>query len=506
MLLALTAALAAPARAAQDFDGDGNPDLAVGIPGEDFGGVSEAGAIQILRGAWYGLTWFGNDFITGGMLGVDAAEWNDRFGSALAWGDFDHDGYDDLAIGTPYEDVGTWFGNQIDAGAVTILYGSPSGFAPGRTQWIHHDTVGVPGGAGAGDRLGWALAAGDFNGDGRSDLAIGAPYDDIYGSDEGSVTILWGSSSGLSTFGGQFWHQSAFAGEAAENGDRFGYNLLAGNFSSLYYLDLAVGVPGEDLGGILDAGGVQVLYASGPGGLSASGAQFWTQDGFGVLDVAESYDQFGLALGQGDFDGNGVRDLAVGVPYEDLGNAYDAGGVAVFYGSAAGLSASGNQFWTQDSSGIADVAEPNDYFGWSLAGLDHYGDSRDELAIGCIREDVGRAADAGVVHILTGAAAGLTGAGSQLWSQSTSTVAVPDFAESGDHFGYALTALDFPYQLHDSLIVSAIGESFGFGTVPFAGAVHVMSGANGQEFWHQDAEGMPDAAEFGDEFGRALSR
>ena len=69
-----------------------------------------------------------------------------------------------------------------------------------------------------------------------------------------------------------------------------------------------------------------------------------------------------------DFNGDGRADLAVGVPLEDFatGKTND-GGVNVIYGSAGGLTATGNQFWSQDSTGIFGGAESGDVFGLSLA-------------------------------------------------------------------------------------------------------------------------------------------
>ena len=66
----------------------------------------------------------------------------------------------------------------------------------------------------------------------------------------------------------------------------------------------------------------------------------------------------------GDFNGDGHDDLAVGVPFEDLGSILNAGAVNAIYGSAKRLRPDGNQFWHQDSPGIADVAEDGDLFGW----------------------------------------------------------------------------------------------------------------------------------------------
>src|SRR5919197_316629 len=135
------------------------------------------------------------------------------------------------------------------------------------------------------------------------------------------------------------------------------------DFNGDGFADLAVGVPREDVGAVVDAGAVQVLYGS-PSGLTRID-QFWTQDATGS-DPAEAGDEFGSAVATGDFNGDGFTDLAVGVPLEDVGATLDAGAVNVLYGSPTGLTATGDQFWTQDSTGVADSAEAGDEFGLSL--------------------------------------------------------------------------------------------------------------------------------------------
>ena len=230
----------------------------------------------------------------------------------------------------------------------------------------------------------------DFNGDGRDDLAVGAPNEDV-GSIEsaGAVNVLYGGAGGLSATGNQFWRQNSpgvlGASEAFES---FGYALAAGDFNGDGRDDLAVGVPIEGVGGVSNAGAVNVLYG-GAGGLSATGNQVWDQNSPGVLDVAQTPDHFGLALAAGDLNGDGRDDLAVGAPEEALGSAGYAGAVNVLYGGAGGLSATGNQFWHQDSPGIFDVLEPLDAFGTALATGDLNGDGRDDLAVGVPSENVG---------------------------------------------------------------------------------------------------------------------
>jgi hypothetical protein len=100
-----------------------------------------------------------------------------------------------------------------------------------------------------------------------------------------------------------------------------------------------------------------------------------------------------------DFNGDGYADLAISAVLEDIDAIVDAGAVHVLYGSATGLTATGNQFWHQDSPGIAEGAEEGDRFGDALAAGDFNGDGFADLAIGVPQERIG-ALEAGVVHVL----------------------------------------------------------------------------------------------------------
>ena len=340
--------------------------------------------------------------------------------AATVRADFNGDGRSDLAVGVPGEGVGSGFENVPVAGAVHVLYGAASGLSADGDQLWHQDRPGVLDTAEGYDEFGHQLAAGDFNGDGRSDFAVSV--DEYFGLFVGgAVHVLYGGAAGLSANGDQLWHQDSpgVLGTADED-DGFGADLAAGDLDGDGRSDLAIGALGERVGNLEGAGAVNVLYG-GASGLSADGDQLWHQNSPGVLEAAETSDFFGSALAAGDLNGDGRADLAVG-SHERLGDAVLAGAVHVLYGGASGLSADGNQFWHQNSPGILDAAEDGDEFGGfpgTLAAGDLDADGRADLAVGVPFEDVGPETSAGAVSVLYGTASGLSASGNQFWHQNS---------------------------------------------------------------------------------------
>lgn len=237
-----------------DVTGDARGDLLIGVPGENNG----VGQVHSLRGTSSGWTPTSSSVIFGGT--VDAAG---SFGYTMSLGSFDGSGALDLAVGAPAD----------GGGSVTVLKGTSTNLSATGERTFTQATSGVPGSDEGGDGFGTALDAGDLTGDGRDDLLIGIPGEDLGSSlNAGAVALLRGTSTGLSTSSAQAMSQdSTDVVGVAESADEFGRSVTVLDSSGDGFLDAAVGSTSEDLGSITDAGTATVLLGS-SAGLSGTGS------------------------------------------------------------------------------------------------------------------------------------------------------------------------------------------------------------------------------------------
>ncbi|HEY0237840.1 MAG TPA: FG-GAP-like repeat-containing protein [Friedmanniella sp.] len=448
-----------------DFDGDGRPELVVGAPGLEVGGHPGAGGVAVVPSS---SPYDGRVVTQSTAKVVGASEDGDAFGSAVVSADFDRDGYADLVVGQPGENLTKSDG----AGAVTILYGTAKGLTGTRSKQVSEPTGTYEYAA-----FGAALAVGDLNGDGYPDLAIGAPADQATDRStednpaSGTVTVLFGSRTGLQTSGSRQVH--GVRGTDGRQDDGFGSAIAVTDVDADGRADLVVTAQGsdddddgsefpgsvaycagstggptgcrrlarsDDLGGLAavvtgnvqgdgrpeivvgvptssiinDAGHLEVLALSGAGDQTSARAVFRNQRDLGVAGYStpdeQPVDDFGAALAIGRVDGDGYDDLVVGAPNEPVGDER-AGRVVLVHGGSGGLATSGNRAYDQDTPGVPGGSEAGDRFGSAVTLVDRNGDGRPDLTIGAAGEDD----ENGRVTTLLGTGTGFTTTGADAY-------------------------------------------------------------------------------------------
>jgi hypothetical protein len=402
-----------------DFNGDGIGDVATSASAAYVGGKADAGQMVIAYGVkGTGPTATKRSVISQNTSGVPgSAEAGDRFGYDNAYADFNGDGYDDLAVGAYGEDLGT----DKDAGMLTILWGSAAGITgAGSVQ------IADPAGS-SHDLWGRRLAAGDFDGDGKQDLAVGTDHSKVYvlkggitkdgaygnrqtlqapirtdaapadltaGNVNGDAAtdlvvsgyepvdgwtrnfLLFGGASGLDASSHQELRPGIISGIGDINNDGFG-DVVSG--ASWNAVENDVSVPYAAKGGK-----VWITYGSEYGVGTIQGI---TQDTSGVPGSSETNDMFGYELDLGDVNGDDYLDLVVGVAGENIDGFTDTGSVIVLYGNAGGITGTGSQSLHQDSAGVPGSNEKYDMFGMDVKLDDVNGDGKADLTVGSGEND-----------------------------------------------------------------------------------------------------------------------
>ncbi len=308
--------------------------------------------------------------------GTDASQ----FGfNVTALGDINGDGYEDVAVGAPYNDSAD--GTRADCGAVYVFFGySDLDLFHGNGLDVSLANVTIYG-ANAGDHFGWAVSdAGDVNGDGYNDTIVGAP-DALTGTTRnGSAYIFYGK-----TTWSPVWDLSTTAADISivgeNDADGFGASVSgAGNYSDSLYDDVIVGAPYADGGGT-DRGRAYVFYGDGALPSSAASADF-------ILNGASDNAYFSFTVrSAGNVDGISGPEIMVGEPGNDMAYVYYSPTVdyateeftekGTRTGSYLDTRASDNVYEVLTEGGVSDTLLMDEGFesglptGWSHAAWDY---------------------------------------------------------------------------------------------------------------------------------------
>lgn len=399
--------------------------------------------------------------ISSANMSASSNQEDSQFGYDFTFADFDGDGTLDLAAGAPFYDVSS----KSNAGQIDVVYSNHE-FGPLRAgTFFHQDNpVEIEGITDADDNFGKEVVAGDFNGDGYFDLAVGVPGEDILHqstirSNAGAVNIIYGSKDGLHALNNTILYQglNGVVKGTPHDDEGFGSSLAKGDFNGDGIDDLAVGIPGDDVPTFIvprdEAGSVQIFYGSSTGIYESN--EIWNQETpYIIAETAQDTDSFGNDIAAGDFNGDGIDDLAVGVTGEKVGTGtYGRQGIVhIIYGTHDGLSADNNQIFHEDSEGI-DEESPNPYdnFGATLAAGDLNGDTIADLAIYVVEQSRD---SKGCVHVLYGTQTGLSTDNNQLWRAGGN--GLPGSNSDDDHFGQALAIIPPPQSFPWTLIFPAL--------------------------------------------------
>jgi type II secretory pathway pseudopilin PulG len=456
-----------------DINGDGIPDLIIGAPYTTIGGNSNSGSVYVVFGTPYG---FPDPLPLSSLNGtngfeLDGAAASNNVGYSVAVGDFNGDGVKDLIIGAP----GT------SAGSVYIVYGSTSAWTSPQTLNTGAGTIinGVKGirldGVTAGDKAGSAVAAGDVNGDGYTDVIIGAP---VRTTSTGSVYAVFGAAnvSGTPTMkdGTHNWASTQTLSGTVINstngvvfngvssGDQAGFSLATGDINGNGTVDFIVGAPYRTT----NTGATYLVF----------GASSWTSpvalSGLNgttgvIFNGASTNIYSGYALATGDVNGDGTTDLLIGAYGATIGANANAGATYIVFGSTSTWTSPHTlnaAYLTGSSVGVEfDGNAASIKSGYALATGDLNNDGIADFIIGAPDATISGNANAGSVYVVFGAKTGWSGTATLLNSSllNGTTGAELDGASANNYAGSALATGNISGDGIADLVIGAYGATVG---------------------------------------------
>jgi hypothetical protein len=443
-----------------DFDGDGKADIVIGAPDGD------RVLVKYTKAKLHGSH-------TQWIVAPSANAFN--FGAAIATGDFNGDGFADLAVGAP----GYTGDNHIQRGAVYIFDGSKTGLHYSGTPLFPPSTLDL---ADAND-FGSSLATGNLTGDRYTDLAIGDPDNNVSGANQGVVTVMSGSHSGLKSATDLFSHVLVADGD-------FGQSVALADVNGDGRADVVVGEPGGGPtlpGGVsTTSGDIQVFLDTAAHGLGLPRTYLGSTLG--------ASGGLGSSLAEGTINHDRYADIVTGAPAATVAGQGLAGKVAVLFGGKHGLSATTAKVFSKSTAHVAGAAVSTDRFGLSVAVGDLNDDKLADVIVGVPGGTAGGQPAAGQVYVFRGTNKGVTATKSQVISQATA--GVTGNPVSGGELGSAVTTVGAAGAAHRELLIGVPAKHQGGWTLILRGGSRGVTGAH--------SKAVKDTR-LGDLFGDALA-
>ncbi|GJL79850.1 MAG: hypothetical protein NPINA01_28390 [Nitrospinaceae bacterium] len=390
-----------------DFNGDGKDDVMVGASNDDnspdcTNEFCDSGSAFIFFGRSTGgvqLTLVADadaDVILNGQTA------GGRFGGVFSsTGDFNGDGKSDVIVGVPLDDsIGL-----ANNGSASIFLGRDPGAGVQLTLSADADVDVIINGQNLLGRFGGSVSpAGDFNGDGKDDVIVGAAFASNNGQTQsGSAFIFFGRQPvGQLTLGANSHANMILWGQSTD--DFFGSSVSsAGDFNGDGVDDIIVGAHNDDNNGKINSGSAFIFFGRDP-----EGVQLFLRadaDADVILNGQNAQNNFGSRVSlAGDFNGDGLGDVIVGVPSDDnnpdcLSELCNSGSAFIFFGR----NPAGAQLTLRadaDSDVILNGQNENDSFGFSISSAgDYNGDGIDDVIVGAYQDDNNGENDSGSAFI-----------------------------------------------------------------------------------------------------------
>lgn len=360
------ASLGTSVASAGDYNGDGQSDVIVGAPRFDAGELDEGAAFIFTGIANGGVSSTASDTLE---VDQESAEFGTSVSSA---GDVNGDSYADIIVGAPFYDNGA-----SEEGAAFVFHGTLKNITS-YAAILESDQDNA--------QMGISVAsAGDVNGDGYSDVIVGA---NLYSNqplvENGAAFVFHGAPSGI-----QFTPTSMVG--ISQQDAKFGYSVSsAGDINGDGFSDIVVGAPLYDNGA--DATGAAFIYYGAQTGIPFAGTK---------IAINQANAQFGTSVSAaGDINGDGFDDVIVGAPYYD-GTGTDNGAVFIYHGSSGGISIVANTTFVGDQGSA--------FYGTSVSGAgDVNADGIRDIIIGAPAYDFPGLNNCGAAFVHSGTNAGVS--------------------------------------------------------------------------------------------------